>query len=83
MTPDPSHANFNFMDADDFDREAIEADRLLTPEERLALGPQLYREAVTVLEATLRAQFPELGEEDIGAKLIERLTWASTLDESD
>jgi hypothetical protein len=50
-------------------REQIAAARLLSPEEKLLAGGQLFDSACRELRATIRASFPRASDDDVEALL--------------
>jgi len=57
----------------EWEREEIEQARAMSIEERLAIGPLLFREAMAFTEAALRMQFPHDDDDAIDARIVERL----------
>ena len=55
----------------------------MTPEERLAMGPQLFDAATRLLEAGVRAEFPNASQDEIARRVESRWRLARALDDSD
>ncbi|MFW6124508.1 MAG: hypothetical protein ACOC46_00050 [Pirellulales bacterium] len=69
--------------AEQFDREAIEAARAMTIEQRMLAGLHLYETACEVAMAGIRHQHPEATETEVAERLDARLALARRLEEGE
>jgi hypothetical protein len=68
------------LDADAFDREAVEAARAQRPVERLIDGLRLFERACEVMLAGIRHEYPGIDPDGAMALLRERLQLARQLE---
>lgn len=61
------------MTPDQASQQQIEAYRRMTGEQRLRIGLQLYETSCELARESIRAQFPDLTEQDVEQRLQERI----------
>jgi len=61
------------MSADDLYWEEVEEAHRIPPEERLLEGPRLFDRACRIMADSLRAEFPDAGDEEVADLLRRRL----------